>query len=423
MHVQLCYGKSHVNLDLSKLENASVIKGPNINPLANLSEEVSSKLKHPTGKGRLADEIKEKDAKDVVIIINDITRPTPYEEMLPPILEELHTAGVPTENIKLLIATGIHREMTEDEIRTVVGDEVADTYEVINHNCDDEDKLVYMGKLRFGTEFYVNRACLATDFLIVTGVIAPHYFAGYSGGRKSVFPGVSGRQSIRHNHSLMKSEKARTCNLEGNPVHLEMLEAARKVGVDFMVNVVIDSQGRAVGVVAGDVEEAWLKGVRIGEQLFVTYIDKPADVVIACAGGFPKDINVYQAQKALDNAAQATRPGGTIVLLAECPEGLGEPTFEAWMSQADFPDDILERFASGFELGGHKAYSLARVVKDKEVVLVSGLDDDTVKKLFFTPAKDLEEALQHVLDKHGPGYKCIIMPKAATIVPVMEVVQ
>ena len=201
----------------------------------------------------------EKDAKDVVIIINDITRPTPYEEMLPPILEELHTAGVPTENIKLLIATGIHREMTEDEIRTVVGDEVADTYEVINHNCDEEDKLVYMGKLRFGTEFYVNRACLATDFLIVTGVIAPHYFAGYSGGRKSVFPGVSGRQSIRHNHSLMKSEKARTCNMEGNPVHLEMLEAARKVGVDFMVNVVIDSQGRAVGVVAGDVEEAWLK--------------------------------------------------------------------------------------------------------------------------------------------------------------------
>ena len=423
MHVQLNYGKSHITLDLSKLENASVISGRNIDPLANLSTEVSLKLQHPTGKHRLADEIKQKNAENVLIIINDITRPTPYKHILPPILEELHKADVPIEGITFLIATGIHREMTVDEIRTVVGSELVNTYEAINHNCDEKDNLVYIGTLKFGTEFYVNRHCVDSDFVIVTGVIAPHYFAGYSGGRKSILPGISGRQTIKHNHALMASEEARTCNLDGNPVHLEMIDAARKVGVDFMVNIVTDSHGRAVEVVAGDVEEAWLEGVQIGRELFVTHIDELADVVIACAGGYPKDINVYQTQKAIDNAARATAPGGTIIILAECPEGLGEPTFEKWMFEAKSPDDVLMRFSSGFELGGHKAYSLAKVSKNKEIVLVSGLDDDIVRKMFLTPAKDLEQALQYVRAKHGPDHKCIVMPKAGTIVPLLEVVR
>lgn len=418
MVVQLKYGRSCVPLDIGVLVNPQVLTGREAKPLADLRSEVLSRLRHPTGTDSLLHEVKRRRARTVVIIVNDITRPTPYTDILPPLLSELREAGIADEDVTLVVATGIHRGMTPEEMRLTLGREICETYRVVNHDCDDEENLVPLGTLPFGTELRVNRIVLEADFVIATGVISPHYFAGFSGGRKAILPGVSGRATISHNHSLMTSEAAAVCNLDGNPVHIEMVEAARKAGVHFIVNTVTDGVGKVAAVVAGDVEKAWLEGVKICSDYVVAPVAREVDVAIASAGGFPKDINVYQAQKAIDNADRAVRKGGTIVLLAECPEGCGEPTFESWMTEARSLDDIFRRFAAGFVLGGHKAYSLARVLRDKEVVLVSSLDDVLARKLFFTPAKSLEEALHLVESKHGKDYDSIVMPCAGIVVPV-----
>ncbi|NLG78438.1 MAG: nickel-dependent lactate racemase [Firmicutes bacterium] len=418
MVLDLKYGRSRVPLDLDRLRNTQVLTGREAEPLSDLRGEVLSRLRRPTGTRSLLDEVRRKHARKVVIIVNDITRPTPYADILPPILDELREAGIADTDVTFVVATGIHRGMTNEELRLMLGDEVYDTYDVRNHDCDDDANLVDLGRLRFGTELYVNRAVLQADFVIATGVVSPHYFAGFSGGRKAILPGVSGRGTISHNHSLMTSEAAAVCNLDGNPVHIEMVEAARMAGVDFIVNTVTDGVGKIAAVVAGDVEKAWLEGVRICSHFVVAPIDRQVDVAIASAGGFPKDINIYQAQKAIDNAERAVKKGGTIVLLAECPEGCGEPTFESWMTGARSLDDIFRRFAAGFELGGHKAYSLARVLRDKEVILVSALDEAYVRNLFLTPAPDLNNALHLVESRHGKTYESTVMPSAGVVVPV-----
>ncbi|MGE5594266.1 MAG: nickel-dependent lactate racemase [Betaproteobacteria bacterium] len=418
MVLQLKYGKSCVPLDTGMLRNPRVLTGREAEPLADLRGEVLSKLRHPTGTDSLLHEVKRRHARNVAIIVNDITRPTPYADILPPLLSELREAGIADADVTLVVATGIHRGMTVEEMQLTLGREICDTYRVVNHDCDDRENLVHLGTLSFGTELLVNRIVLQSDFIIATGVISPHYFAGFSGGRKAILPGVSGRATISHNHSLMVSKAAAVCSLNGNPVHVEMLEAARKAGVHFIVNTVTDGVGKVADVVAGNLEEAWLEGVKICSDFVVAPVAREVDVAIASAGGFPKDINVYQAQKAIDNADRAVRKGGTIVLLAECPEGCGESTFETWMTEAHSLDDIFRRFAAGFELGGHKAYSLARVLQDKEVILVSSLDDAFARKLFFTPARSLDEALRLVESKHGKEYESIIMPCAGIVVPV-----
>ncbi|MCR4424805.1 MAG: nickel-dependent lactate racemase, partial [Firmicutes bacterium] len=406
--------------DTSALGDPPVLTGREPPVLADLAAAVRERIARPIGSATLLEEIRRRNARRVVVIVNDVTRPTPYDSILPPLLAEIEAAGVRKPDVTFVVATGIHRGMTEEEMKAILGSNVMAAHPVMNHDCDDTANLVHLGRLSHGSELYVNRVVLETDMVITTGVIAPHYFAGFSGGRKSILPGVAGRETISHNHSLMTSDFAEVCNIEENPVHQEMVEAARKVDVGFMVNVVVDAHGDAVGVVAGDIEQAWLEGVRMGREISVTHIDRLYDVAIASPGGYPKDINVYQAQKGLDNAARAVRSGGTVILVAECPEGYGEPTFEEWMEEAHSPGDIFARFAAGFELGGHKAYSLARVMRDREVVLVSGLGEAFTRKLFMTPAPSLDAAIDYVRAKHGPGFTSVILPHAGIVVPTLK---
>ncbi|HNU94729.1 MAG TPA: nickel-dependent lactate racemase [Bacillota bacterium] len=420
MSIQLKTGRSAVDLDTSNLCNPLVLTGKQPPKLSDPRAAVVRAMAHPIGSMTLSEEIRRKRAKRAVIVVNDVTRPTPNNIILPPILEEIADAGIAKPDVTLVVATGIHRGITRDEMEETLGSEIVREYRVVNHDCDDESNLVYMGRLSHGTEFYVNRIVCEAEMLITTGVIGVHYFAGFSGGRKSIFPGVSGRVSIEHNHSLMTCDNATVAALDGNPVSEEMVEAGRKVDVGFTVNVVVDAAGSVCAVVAGDMEQAWLDGVRQCREISVTPIDHLFDVAIASSGGYPKDINVYQAQKGLDNAQRAVTPGGTIVLIADCTEGFGEPTFERWMVESSSLDDIFARFAERFELGGHKAYSLARVLREKEVILVSGLPDSTVRQLFMTPAHSTDEALRLVTDKHGAAFSCVVMPNSGGVVPYLE---
>jgi len=414
--MKLKYGKEEVQLPLSDKNILQVLNLKEQEVLSNPEEKLKNLLKNPIGSSSLKELILQKRSQKILIIVNDITRPTPYKIILPPLLNELDEAGVKKEDIKFIIATGIHRDNSKEELSNIFGEDLIYTYKFINHNADNPD-LNYLGKLKSGNELWVNPIVSESDFIITTGVIVPHYFAGFSGGRKSILPGICGRKTIEANHAQMTHPDARAGNLRRNPVHEEMQEAAEKVGVDFNINVVINENHKIVEIVAGGLFESWQKGVEMGKKIYFYPIKKRAEVVIASAGGYPKDINVYQAQKSLDNAYQAVKPGGTIILLAECTEGYGEPIFEQWIKEAESPEDIIKRIKEKFVLGGHKAYGIARVVKEVEVILISSLPPEKVRKLFFIPMRNISQAIDYVKNKYGKDFQVYILPSGNTVVP------
>jgi nickel-dependent lactate racemase len=260
---------------------------------------------------------------------------------------------------------------------------------------------------------------LKADLRIALGNVEPHYFAGYSGGLKAIVPGVCSANTIRHNHAQMIEAGARAGVLDGNPVREDLEEGASLVGVDFLLNVLLDSSHQVAVAAAGHPVEAhrWL--CRAADYLSRTPVAQPADIVLVSAGGYPKDINMYQAQKALDNAAEAVRPGGTIVWVAECAEGLGNATFEAWMVGAS-ADDILRRIAADFVLGGHKAAAIARVLKRARILLVSALPAEQVRACGMTPFKDVQTALQAARRDAGDEPLIYAMPEGAAVLPSLQ---
>ena len=414
--MKLKYGKEEIRLPI---EDKNIIKILNLEKqevLLNPENKLRELLKNPFGCPSLRELIFQKKASKVLIIVNDITRPTPYEIILPPLLDELRQIGIKKENIIFIIATGIHRSNSPEEIKEIFGENIFSAYKFINHDCDDP-YLKDLGKLKSENKLWVDPIISETDFVITTGVIVPHYFAGFSGGRKSILPGICGRKTIEANHAQMVYHNARAGNLKGNPVHEEMQEAAEKVGVDFNINVVTDENHKIIEMVAGELLTSWQYGVEVCKQIYICPIKKKAEVVIASAGGYPKDINVYQAQKALNNAYQAIKPGGTIILTAECLEGYGEATFEKWIEEANTPDDIIKRLKNKFVLGGHKAYAIAKLTKEVEVILISSLPSDKARKLFFIPMENISQALNYVKDKYGEDFQAYILPSGNTVVP------
>lgn len=411
--IKLGYGEAQVAVDLQALPSAEIIDIEPVTSEMNPAEMVLKALNNPIGSRSLNELARAKNARSALIVVNDITRPTPYHWILPPIISELEKAGIDDQGITLLVATGIHRPHTSEENQKLYSPEVCKRFKIVSHDCDHETAII--GKLADGTPLELNRLVLEHDLIITTGLIGLHYFAGYSGGRKSVLPGIASRRMISANHAMMVDERCRLDNIEDNPVHKIMVEAARLAGVDFIVNVVTDAHGHLAAVVAGDVLAAWEAGVKISRQLSAVTISQPADIVIASCGGFPKDINLYQAQKALDGAALAVKPGGTIILLAECREGLGEETFAQWIEEATCAQDIEERIKTRFELGGHKAYAISRLTQKTHIILVSSLPDEIVRKCFMIPAVSIEAALETAREQQGSQCRVTVMPHAANV--------
>ena len=414
--MELKYGQGSVRFFLKNKNILKILSSEEQELLLNPEDKLRDLLKNPISCSSLRDLIIQKEAQKILIIVNDITRPTPYKIILPPLLDELKQIGIKRKNITFIIATGSHRSNSEEEIKNVFGEVIPSTYKFINHNGNDP-YLKDLGKLKSGNELWVDPIVSKVDFIITTGVIVPHYMAGFSGGRKSILPGICGRKTIETNHSNMVHPNARAGNLRDNPVHEEMQEAAGKVGVDFNINVVSNEHHEIIKIVAGELYKSWLKGVEACKKTYLCPIKQKAEVVIASPGGYPKDINVYQAQKALENAYQAVKPGGTIILLAECSEGYGEATFEKWIEEANTTDDIIKRLKKKFVLGGHKAYAIARVAKEVEVILISSLPQDKVRKLFFIPMENISQALNYVKDKYGEDFQAYILPSGNNTVP------
>ncbi|MBU0705323.1 MAG: nickel-dependent lactate racemase [Chloroflexi bacterium] len=378
-------------------------------------EVLREALVHPIGTPRLHDMVQP--GQKVVIVTSDLTRPCPSERMLPPVLDELATAGIPDKDITVVIALGLHRAMTEAEINQAVGNDVYRRVRVINHDPNDT---VRLGSTSAGTPVEIFRPVVEADSRVCLGNLELHYFAGYSGGAKAILPGCASRTAVNANHAMMVSPEAAAGRIAGNPLRADIEEGVALLGVDFILNVVVDGQHRIVGAVAGEVTAAHRQGCAMVAKRGIIEIDDPADLVLVSAGGYPKDVNLYQAQKALDNAAYAVRDGGILILVAECLEGLGNQTFEAWMTGASSPDDLLERIQQEFVLGGHKAAAVAAVLKRVQVYLVSALPDELVQRCGMVPFDNLTTALDAALDEMGPDAGVLVMPQGGSILPVVK---
>jgi nickel-dependent lactate racemase len=285
----------------------------------------------------------------------------------------------------------------------------------------DPADVEFLGSTSRGTPIIVHRPVAEADVCVCLGVIEYHYFAGFSGGVKALVPGVCGIETIRHNHSMMVDPGATIGQLDGNPVREDIEEAGRMIGVDFILNVVMAGAQKVVDAIAGHPQTAHRAGCARLEALERLSVEHPMDMVVVSAGGYPKDINLYQAQKALDNASRIVRPGGIILLVAECAEGLGNSVFEAWMQDPGGPEAIVARIRREFVLGGHKAAVIAMTMQHASVFLISDLPPAFARSIGFHPYSDLNSAFRAAIEQLGPVPHIAVMTKgSSTLVTVQE---
>lgn len=378
------------------------------------ADAVRCALEHPIGAPRLRELAKP--GQKIAIVASDISRPVPSWDILPAILDELSAAGCRDEDITVVFALGSHRHHTDEERRRLAG---ADVYSRVRCVDSDPDDCVHLGSTKCGTPVDVTRVVAEADFRICTGNIEFHYFAGYSGGAKAIMPGVSTPAAIQVNHKMMTKPGASAGNLVGNPIRADIEEAASICGVDYIVNVVLDEHKRIVYSVAGDVTQAHRVGCKYLDRMYRKPIPARADIVLVSQGGAPKDANLYQTQKALDNAKHAVKDGGTIILIGACSEGLGSAKFEQWLKQAPDAHSMIDRVHHHFELGGHKAAAIAMVLEYAQIDLVSEMPDDFVRSIFLNPQPSAQRALDEAFQKYGADATVLAMPFGGATLPVV----
>jgi nickel-dependent lactate racemase len=409
--LSLPYGSTQVTVSVPAVNLLSVLHQPAVVDAADEGTLLRNALTDPIGTPQLSQIVRA--GQKIVIVTSDMTRPCPSVRLLPLIMRELNGAGVRDEDITVVIALGLHRLMTPQELETTVGTEVFRRARVINHDITDT---VHLGITSFGTPVEIFREVVEADARICLGNIEFHYFAGYSGGAKAILPGCASKASIAANHAMMARVEAAAGNLDNNPVRLDIEESAAMVGVDFILNVVVNKAQCVVGAVAGDVIAAHRQGCLYVARDKLAPIPGPLDIVLVSAGGYPKDINLYQAHKALESAAQAVKPGGIIILVAECSEGFGNEMFESWL-RFQSVEELLTRIQTRFALGGHKAAAIATTLRKTEIYLISNLPPEIVRQCKMTPFECASEALDTALRKKSGNASVLAMPYGGSILP------
>ena len=413
--IRLAYGNSTLAVLLP--EHDVVVLSEREQPLPQLSEEALARraLEAPYSVARLSRLIRR--GQSVAIIVSDVTRPCPTARLLPPLLSELAEAGVSEKDIRIVFGLGSHRCLTPEEQARLVGEHVFD------HICcgdSGQGPFVELGRTSRGTPVQVFRPVVDADWRVYVGNVDYHYFAGYTGGAKALLPGVCSLETITANHSWMVQDSAAAGRIDGNPVREDIEEGERFVGPSFVLNVVLDAHYRVVGAVAGDVTLAHRRACRKVDELYRVPLAERVNVVLASAGGWPKDINLYQGHKALENAAHAVKDDGIIILLAECPEGIGHARFAEWLTCGDPPEESLRRIREHFVLGGHKAAAIAKIRRrGVRIFLVSSLGAETVRAMHFVPYASPQKALAAAQNELGRTATLAVMPHAGSTLPAI----
>ena len=396
--IVLPYGRETVAVEIEEGHLAGVLRSGihGYRPPATGEELVRVAMAQPIGTPRLRELAAGK--RKVVVIASDHTRPVPSRVIMPQMLAEIRT-GNPSADITILVATGLHRTTTLDELATKFGDEIVARERIVVHDCDDTANLVNIGRLPSGGDLVVNRLAVEADLLVAEGFIEPHFFAGFSGGRKSILPGVASRKTVMANHcsEFIASDCSRTGILKGNPIHKDMVWAARQAKLRFICNVVIDSEKKAIYAVSGDLEKAHEKGCSFLSDLCGAR-KKIADIVITTNGGYPLDQNIYQSVKGMTAAEASVRDGGVIIMLAACNDGHGGQSFFDQLANAEdldsAMDEILSRGRDRTIPDQWEAQILIRILRKAHVILVSEAPDEMVRAMHMTPADSLKQAME-----------------------------
>jgi len=409
--ITLPFGRSRVAVEVPRANLLGIVEPRETAEVGQGAAQLGEALAQPVGSPRLCELARP--GQKVVIITSDLTRPCPSATLLPPVLGELAAAGVAEHNVTIVVALGLHRAMTAAELSATVGPDVYRRLRVLNHDPADTIRL---GVTSRGTPVEILRPVVEADLRVCLGNLEFHYFVGYSGGAKAILPGCASQATVTANHAMMVRPEATAGRLEGNPVRVDLEEGVALLGPTFILNVLVGDRGRVLGAVAGDVTAAHRQGCEMVAQRGKVAIPRRADIALVSAGGYPKDVNLYQAQKALDNAESAVRDGGIIILAAECPEGCGNRTFEEWMTGGDSPQALLERIQKCFVLGGHKAAAIAKVAQRVRILLVSpALAGLRLAGLEHYPT--VQAALAAALEALGAEAQIIALPHGGSVLP------
>lgn len=406
MKLKFGYGKS---TQVVEVPDKNLIAELHANPMEhNTEDSVQRALNNPIKSEKLRDIVKP--GQTVAIVTSDISRPLPSYKIVPYVLEELYAGGIKKEDITIVLALGSHRKHTEEEKLKLIG---TDEVKIVD---SDINNTVHCGTTKNGTPADFDKNVVDADIRIALGNIEFHYFAGYSGGNKALMPGVSTPKAIQENHSLMTHPKSVAGNLDDNPVRLDIEEAAGMLGLDFIVNVVLDEHKNIVYTVAGDAIDAHREGCKYLDKMYRCKIPERADIVIVSQGGAPKDANLYQTQKALDNAKHAVKPGGSIILIGACNEGFGSKKFEEWLTESKTSHEMIDCIEKDFQLGGHKAAAIAMILDYADIYLISEMPDNIVKDIFLRPEKSAQDAFNKVFNESST---VISMPYGGSTLPVI----
>ncbi|MDZ7620421.1 MAG: nickel-dependent lactate racemase [Patescibacteria group bacterium] len=414
MRIRLNYGRDGLEAEVPDANVVKVLKYQPAKPLPDPAGAVKRCLASPVGSPPLAQLARGR--RDACVVICDVTRPVPNSVILPPLLETLEQAGIPRRQVLILVATGMHRPNEGGELRAMVGDFVFDHYRIENHHGPDLSEHAYLGESPRGLPVWIDSRYVRADLKITTGLIEPHFMAGFSGGRKLICPGIAALETVKlwHGPQFLEHENARNGCFLGNPVHEENTAIARMAGCDFIVNVVIDDHRRILEVFAGDMEAALECGVAFVRPLVTDTVPEPVDIVVTSSAGYPLDTTFYQSVKGMVGAMSIVKPGGTIILAASMSEGIGSKEFQGLFRDNSTLDQFMHRILheGQFVMDQWQLEELAKVRRHAKVrVVTDGLPAETLAGLFVAPAPTVESAVAEALTEYGPHATIAVIPE------------
>jgi nickel-dependent lactate racemase len=414
--IPIPYGKDFVDLEV---DIPHEVVSPNFVEVGAESEVIEDALNNPVGMESLEEFMK--NSERILILVNDATRPTPTAKILLKMRDMLREHG----DVRFMVATGAHRGPTEDEYRYIFGemyDEFKDS--IFVHDARKDEDMEYLGVSSNGTEMYLNKMVNESKNIIVIGSVEPHYFAGYTGGRKAFLPGVASYKTIEMNHKHALSEAAQPLAIKGNPV-AEDMEDAMKVLKDlnvFSIQTVLTADHGLYATVAGDLFKSFDIAVERAKEVFCSNCSRKGNIVLTAAP-YPMDIDLYQSQKALENGKLALEDGGVIILVSKCRDGVGDDTFLNLLCSANTCDEVMCKIDEGYKLGYHKAAKMAQIGVYAEMWAISDLHHDTIKMAKLQPCMDIQETFNRAVEKvkeQGKEPYAVILPQGSLTVPLLE---
>ena len=419
---EFAYGRGTKTFELDDARVLKEVRTRDFEVMQDIEGGVLEAVRNPIGCESLDKIIKPGDT--VAFICNDPTRVANSFDFMPVLVNEMNRLGVKDEDMCVVFSLGTHRDMTEAEMREGIGEEVASRLKMYNSTCTVDEDFEYFGTTSRGTPVWINKHLCHVDHVILTGTIVHHYFSGYGGGRKAILPGCAAMETVRVNHSFMLDENAGLGRTTGNPVYEDQMEGVALFAKGrslFLFNAVLTAKHQFLKMFAGDYIAAHKEACKFVDEVYGCVIPKEADLVIASCGGYPKDINVYQMQKTMDNAACAVKKGGVVILLADCEEGSGSKLLEETFRRLRTPEAIKAELEKNFRIGANKAFAVSRPISRARFILVTSLDRQLAKDMLFTAAVDtVEEALAIAREYVGDTPEVILMPEGSLTVPRVE---